>query len=375
MSDDKARQVIESWNERIAPLDQAACARARDKWNAVAKPIGALGFLEDEIVQIAGLTGTEDFSLGKRIAVIMCADNGVIAQGVTQCGNEVTCAVAEGIGQKTSSVCAMATPLRVETMAVDIGMAHQAQVSGVVDRCVARGTADITQGPAMTFDQALQALQTGIDVVGELREQGYGIIAVGEMGIGNTTTASALVSALLGMPVEEAVGRGAGLSDEGLVRKVQAVRAALEVNGCAGADAFDALCAVGGFDIAGMAGLYIGGAIYRIPVVVDGYISMVAAYIAASLCPACAGALFGSHISTEPATQCVYSALCKACAESPAGLVQAGLQFRAVIDAGMHLGEGTGAVCLVPLLDAALSLYNGRTFNDAGIDAYEVDLR
>lgn len=371
----------------IAPFDEAACKRAVDKWNAVAKPIGSLGALEGAIVQMAGIAGTEDVSIAKRALVVMCADNGVVAQGVSQCGSDVTRAVATALGAGVSSACVMAHTAGIDVVPVDIGMADPGQlptpatrdlyaagapaspdpipVPGVLQRSVARGTGDISVGPAMTRDQAVRAIQVGIDLVGALKGEGYQLLATGEMSIGNTTTASSIVAALFGKPAREVVGRGAGLSDEGLAVKTAVVDRALSVNAYDPADALGVLATFGGFDIAGMVGLFIGGAVHRVPIVVDGFISAVAAYLATLLVPSCAWAIMGSHVSSEPAVRLVLDALSQRCAD-------AGVTFQPVIDARMRLGEGTGAVCLVPLLDAALALYNGTTFDDEGIEAYEV---
>lgn len=365
---------LEDLADSIEPFDAAACQRARDKWNAVAKPIGSLGALETAVEQLAGIAGTEDVAIDKRALVVLCADNGVVAQGVSQCGPEVTRAVATALGEGASSACAMAHTMNVDVVPVDMGMVDPAllpvsgsqSIPGVLDRCIARGTSDISQGPAMTREQAERAIQTGIDLVASLKASGYQIIATGEMGIGNTTTASSIVSCLFGKPAAEVVGRGAGLSDAGLATKIRIVNQAVKVNACDPGDPLGVLAGLGGFDIAGMAGLFIGGALYRVPVVVDGFISAVAAYLATLLCPSCAWAIVGSHISSEPAVKLVISSLADNCD-------RVGVSFKPVIDAGMHLGEGTGAICLIPLLDAALALYNGTTFDQEGIEAYEVD--
>lgn len=383
--------AIERLNEHIAPLDQEAARAARDRWNQIAKPIGALGALEDDIVQIAALTGSADVRLHGRAAVVFCADNGVVQQGVSQCGQDVTRAVAEALGNGTSSVCAMAAPHGIRVVPVDVGMQDlslvpsfenemawasgmplmpaygENAIPGVLDRAVARCTGDITYGPAMTRDQALRAVQVGVDLAAGLAAEGVRLIASGEMGIGNTTTASALVAALLGLTPEEATGRGAGLSDEALRTKVKVVGRALAANPCSADDPLGALAGLGGFDIAALAGLFIGGALQRVPVIVDGFISAVAAYLATLLCPRSAVALLGSHVSAEPAARAVLDALARRCADQ-------GVKFQPVMNAGMRLGEGTGAVCLVPLLDSALALYGGTTFDGLGIEPYEVDL-
>lgn len=344
---------------QMPPADDAAAARALDAWNAVAKPIGSLGLFEDVMMRIAALTGNEQVNLSKRCVAVLCADNGVVAQGVSQSGPEVTSVVAGNIARGVSSVCQMAAPFGIDCFAVDMGMCQCPADERILRRAVAAGTDDITQGPAMTRAQALQAVRTGVDLVGELAQEGYGLIAVGEMGIGNTTTASAVLCALTGESPQRLVGRGAGLSDAGLVRKIATVRRALEVNEPDADDPLDVLAKVGGFDLAGMCGMFLGGAVHRVPVVVDGMVSGVAALCALLLRPECACAFVPSHLSSEPAAQIVMNRL---------GLTPP-------IRAGLHLGEGTGAVCMIALLDAALALYRGTRFEDCGLTPYEVNPR
>ncbi len=338
----------------IAGASADAEAEARRRWDSIAKPLGSLGLLEDTVVKIAALTGNADVSLDRRAVVVMCADNGVVCEGVTQTGQEVTAAVAREILRSESSVCRMAEVAHADVIPVDIGMVEP--VEGVADHSVARGTANIAAGPAMTREQAERAVDVGVAMVRDLAAQGYRILATGEMGIGNTTTSSAIASALLDRPVVEMTGRGAGLSDAGLRRKIAAIERAFEVNRPDRSDPFDVLSKLGGFDIAGMAGMFIGGAIYRVPVLVDGFISAVAALLAQRIRRECAISAIASHVSAEPAASLALSA---------AGL-------KPLICAGMRLGEGTGAVALLPLLDMALAVYGGMTtFGDIGIAAYE----
>lgn len=344
---------------QVEGLDAEALRAARDKWNAVAKPIGSLGELELMVEKIAGLTGSADVVIDKRAIIVLCADNGVVAQGVSQSESDITTVIAGSVARGISSVCKMAHTANIDAYSVDMGMLTPSDVPGVIDRSVARGTGDISLGPAMTREQAIQAIRTGIDLVGYFKERGYQILATGEMGIGNTTTSSAMTAAFTGRSVEDVTGRGAGLSDAGLVRKRDAIARALAVNEPNPDDALDVLSKLGGFDIAGLAGMFIGGAVHRIPIVIDGYISALAAYTAQRLCPGCTCAMLASHVSAEPAARKLLEEL----------------GVTAVIHAGMRLGEGTGAVCLIPLLDAALALYNGTTFDDTGIEAYEVDLK
>ena len=341
----------------IEPPDEAARNAARAKWNAVAKPIASLGALETMVEQIAALVGTPDVHIDKRAVVVLCADNGVVAQGVSQSGPEITTLIAGSVARGTSSVCKMAHTAHIDAFSVDMGMCEPSPEPEVIDRSIARGTGDISQGPAMSRNQALQALLTGIELVGAFKTRGYQILATGEMGIGNTTTSSAMTAAFFGLSADEVTGRGAGLSDAGLARKRAAIARALRVNAPAAHDPVDVLAKLGGFDIAGLAGMFIGGAVHRVPIVVDGFISTLAAYVAWRIAPACRCAMIPSHISTEPATRLLLEAL----------------QLEPIIHAGMHLGEGTGAVCLIPLLDAALALYNGTTFEQTGMEAYEVN--
>lgn len=343
----------------MAPVDEGAANRARAAWNEVAKPLGALGALEDYVVKIAALTGSEQVDIARRCVTVLCADNGVVAEGVSQSGSEVTAVVARNLARGVSSVCRMCAPARVDCIAVDMGMLEPIGLPGIRERRIAAGTRNIAQGPAMTRAQALAAVRAGVELVGELVGDGYSLIATGEMGIGNTTTATAVACSLLGSSPWELVGRGAGLSDAGLARKEAAIARALEVNRPRADDPLDVLAKLGGFDIAGLCGMFLGGAVHRVPIVIDGLISTVAAFCAWRLRPECLAAMLPSHLSSEPATAAL--------------LAHMGLH--PVIDAGMHLGEGTGAVCLIPLLDMALALFGGTTFAACGLDPYEEDPR
>lgn len=342
----------------ISGPEERAMQAARDHWNGIAKPIGSLGLLEEDIIRIAGLTGDARVRLGKRGVLVFCADNGVVAEGVTQTGQEVTALVAGNMTRKDSSVCRMAEVARAEVFPVDMGMASPAE--GVRDLHLRRGTGNIAVGPAMSRIEAAKAIQIGIDLVGELKAQGYGIIATGEMGIGNTTTASAMAAVLLGLEPAAVTGRGAGLTDAGLIRKVEAIRRAIEVNRPDPADALDVLSKVGGLDIAGICGAFLGGAIHRVPILIDGFISAVGALAALRLAPESRCAMLAAHVSAEPAARMVLEAL----------------ELKPLITAGLRLGEGTGAVAALPLLDMALAVYDGMvTFENIGMDAYEVDLK
>lgn len=346
-------KALSEYRTQIAPPDAEASARAKAHWDGIAKPLNGLGKLETMIECIAGLTGTEQVHLRKRAVAVLCADNGIVAEGVTQTDASVTATMARRIAEHKSSVCLMAQTARADVFAVDLGM--NTRVEGVLDRSVGRGTANMSKGPAMTREQAMQAIANGVSLAKEWKGRGYSILVTGEMGIGNTSTSSAIASVLLGLSVESVTGRGAGLSDEGLQRKRDAIKRAIEVNRPDPLDALDVLTKIGGFDLAGLAGLYIGAAIERLPIVIDGFPSSVAALAASRLVPECRIAMLASHCSAEPAARAIMDEL--------------GLD--PILFADMKLGEGTGAVCLLPLLDAALAVYHGSvTFADTGIAQY-----
>lgn len=358
-------EQIEQWakagdfasvNSVIAPLDEAAKKEALDHWNSVGKPVGSLGVLEDLVIQIAGLKGNAQVTIGKRAALPFCADNGVVEEGVSQSGPDVTSIVAANMAKQVSSVCVMGKLAGVVCHPVDVGMVYDAE--GVLNRKIARGTNNFTKGPAMSHEQACQALAVGIERVYALSMEGYDIVLSGEMGIGNTTSSSALATVLLGKQVEEVTGRGSGLSNEGLVRKIDAIKRAIALNEPDPNDALDCLAKVGGFDIAAMAGAFIGGALFRVPVVIDGLISAIAALVAARICPASRCAMLASHSSFEPAAAAILDEL----------------GVRPIIFADLRLGEGTGAACLLPLIDMALTVYNGLSFDQIGVEQYDVEV-
>lgn len=278
----------------------------------------------------------------------------MLAQGVAQSTHDVTTAIARSLVRGTTSVSVMAKSAGADVFPVDMGMIDQ--VEGLLEYSIKRGTDDISQGPAMTREEAIHAVCTGIELVRQRVEEGYRLIATGEAGIGNTTTSSAILSVLLQQPVEEVTGRGSGLTDEGLCRKQKAIKQAIKVNVPDKDDVIDVISKVGGFDIAAMAGAFLGGAIYRVPVIMDGFISGVAALCAVRLVPAAIGYILPSHISAEPA----------------GGMLMKTLGFEPMLHGNMRLGEGTGAVALMPLLDMAVAVYqNAATFDDIQVEAYE----
>ncbi len=327
---------------KISDLDKHAMSLAKKRWDSIAKPLNSLGLLEKTVIQIAGITGDCNVKIDKRHVVIMCSDNGVVCEGVTQTGKDVTIIVAKAIADGTSNINMLANTYNCSVTAVDIGIDGCVDHCRILDRKISNGTNNIANGPAMSIKQAESAVKAGIDIVESLKSSGTQIIITGEMGIGNTTTSSALASVLLDEPVESVTGKGSGLDDEGLKRKIGVIKRSLNINKPDSDRPIELLAKLGGYDIAGMTGLFLGGAVYRIPVVIDGLISAVSAVLASKICPLSEKYMLCSHVSKEPAGGKLLSLINK----------------KPVINAEMCLGEGTGAVMLLPLIDGALSVYN-----------------
>ena len=347
----------------INPPDKDAYARAKDHFDRLAKPLDGLGIFEEMVCRIAAIRGTDKPDIAKKQLVIMCADNGVVSEGVSQTDSSVTASVVRLMAKRKSTVGVMTEAYPVDITTVDIGIASSDTIDGIVDMKVAQGTGNIATEPAMRAAECLQAISSGIGIVKESQISGVGIIATGEMGIGNTTTAAALFCALSGTDPEKITGRGAGLSDEGLIKKTSVIKTALEryklnntYETSSPSGALSALCDLGGLDIAALCGVFIGGALYDIPVVIDGFISAVAAVTAELICPGTKDYMLASHNGRE-----------RGCA---AALHM--LDLKPVIDADMALGEGSGAVMLYPLLDMVMNLYyEGVIFTDTTISQYE----
>ena len=348
--------TVEALIEGIIPADAHAITLAQKRWNSIAKPLGSLGLLEEEIIRMAGMMGTANIPPLKSAVIAMCADNGVVAEGVTQTGQAVTAIVTENMSTGDTSVCRMARRAGATVIPVDIGVATPVYGEHILQKNIRRGTGNIAREPAMTIDEAKAAILVGAELVGQLKAEGYNLIATGEMGIGNTTASAAIAAVLLDVSPEVVTGRGAGLSDEGLERKIAAIKSAIQVNRPDPNDPLDVLSKVGGLDLAGLVGVFLGGAYYHIPVLVDGVISMAAALVASRLCPTAKDYLVGSHSSAEPA----------------GALFVEELGLKPFLFAGMRLGEGTGAVAIIPILDMALAVYSEMsTFEEIEIEAYE----
>lgn len=339
-------------NERLPLPDERAAAAAKARFDSRAMPVGSLGEAQKDIVRIAALTGSSEVRLSPRAVCPMCADNGCACEDVASTPVRVTRVVAELMARGESCVCRMGRRAGIDVIPTDVGMRTASSEPNLRVCRGGDGTGDITRGPAMTRDTADRLIAYGMALAGELAGKGCRLLITGEMGVGNTMTSAAMASVLLRADPALVTGRGAGLTDERLARKVAGVRRALDVNRPDPEDAMDVLCKVGGFDIAAMCGLYLGGALHRVPVLIDGVISAVAALTAYRLCPRVRAAMIATHVSAEPAGPMLLGAL----------------SLMPLICAGFRLGEGTGAVTAVPMLDMALTVYEDMcSFADIGM--------
>lgn len=348
--------TLEACKKAIGPLCARSMQEAHTYFSNIAIPLGSLGLLQDAIIQLAGIQRCAHPSIGQRTVAVFCADNGVVAQGVTQCGQEVTAIVTENLNRAQTSVCRMAARTGVQVLPVDIGVAQDVTGENIMHRKIAYGTEDMTKGAAMSREDCIRAIEVGIEMAEYCERRGDQLVAVGEMGIGNTTTTSAVTAVLTGRAVQDVTGRGAGLSTEGLERKVEAIRSAIAKNQPDAQDPIDVLSKVGGFDLAGITGFYLGAAAKGLPIVADGVITAAAALCAVRICPAVRDYILFSHTSEEPAGQILLDTL----------------EAKPFITAGMRLGEGTGAVAAIALLDLAFSVYDEMPcFADTAIEAYQ----
>lgn len=357
---DEHSGMTEEWlHTLIAEIpagDRAVMSAAQMRLDGLAKPPGSLGGLEALAVRLAGCTGTLDFPVAPRCVLVFAADNGVVAEGVASGPQALTAIQTENMLCGLTGVAVLARTYGCGLWVTDVGVAAQLTHPHLRARKVAWGTGNIARGPAMTRSQALQALQIGVETAQDAGDRGFRLLGVGEMGIGNTTTSSAVLATLLGLrgpALETVVGRGAGLDDLGYAKKLDAVARALAVNAPDAGDPVDVLAKVGGLDLCAMTGAFLGGARRRLPMVVDGLISLAAALCAVRLCPQVTDHLFPSHRSHERGAE----------------LALAELGLPAYLQLGLRLGEGSGCPLLFCLADGAQAVLTEMgNFCQAGID-------
>ena len=334
----------------VSPLDQTAMAKARQRQAQLAKPPGSLGRLEDLSIQLAGITGQVHNKIEIKHLLVFAADNGVVAEGVSSAPQSVTLMQTINLTRHKTGASTLCRHFGCDMTVCDVGVNADIREPVVLNRKIACGTQNIAVGPAMTREQAEQAILTGMELAAGTDAD---VIGIGEMGIGNTTTSSAVLSVLLDADVEAVTGRGGGITDDSFRKKKAVIRQAIEVNQPDKNDVIDVLSKVGGFDIAAMCGGFIGAAATRRPVVIDGFISAVAALCACKLCPNVRGYLIPSHASYEIGYKLAMDAM--------------GLQPLFLL--GMRLGEGSGCPLAFEVLSAACAVINGMaTFDQAGID-------
>ena len=356
MEKDTSLQSILDLAASIEPLDATAMQEARARQQVLTKPAGSLGRLEELAVQIAGITRQAIPVIERKAVIVMAGDHGVTAEGVSAYPSEVTAQMVLNFLHGGAAINALARQEGARVVVVDVGVAGELHSPALVERKVAYGTANMTHGPAMTRAQMLAAIQTGTATFEEQRV--VELVATGEMGIGNTTASSAIAAALLQLPVEQVTGRGTGLDDEQLAHKVRVIERALTVNTPDADDPLDVLAKVGGLEIAGLVGVILAAAAQRVPVVIDGFIASAAALIAVELNATIADYLIAGHTSVEKGHALILKRL--------------GLSPLLVL--GLRLGEGTGAVLAMGIIEGALHTHREMlTFTEAGVSTRDDD--
>lgn len=341
---------LQNWIEAVSLLDEAAQARTRTRQAQLAKPPGSLGRLEDLSIQLAGITGKVHNRMEKKHLLVFAADNGVVAEGVSSAPQSVTLMQTINLTRAKTGASTLCKHFGCGITVCDVGVNADITEPKVLNRKIAYGTQNIVNGPAMTRGQAEQAILTGMELA---KSTDADVLGIGEMGIGNTTTSSAVLSVLLDADVEDVTGRGGGITDDSFRKKKEVIKTAIAVNQPDKNDVVDVLSKVGGFDIAAMCGAFIGGAATRRPVVIDGFISAVAALCAYKLCPNVKGYFVPSHASYEIGYKLAMDAM----------------DLQPLFLLGMRLGEGSGCPLAFEILDAACAILNDMaTFDQAGID-------
>ena len=348
---------LEDIIKAIKPLDETAMRAARARQDRLTKPRGSLGRLEELSILLAGMKADPFPSVERKAVIVMAADHGVAQEGVSAYPSDVTAQMVLNFVRGGAAINVLAHQARARVTVVDIGVNADFQpMPGLVRRKVLCGTRNMAQGPAMTREEAGQALQVGVDVLNEEAANGLDLVATGDMGIGNTTPSSAITAVMTGWPVAQVVGRGTGIDDQGLERKIKVIEQALQVNQPDRNDALDVLHKVGGLEIAGLAGVMIAAASRRLPIVVDGFISTASAMIAVSLAPGVREYLISSHQSVEIGHQAMLKHL----------------KLKPLLDLNLRLGEGTGSALAFHLIEASTRILREMaTFEEAGVSDKE----
>lgn len=337
---------------KITPLDVTSVEQARARQLQLTKPTGSLGRLEALAIQLAGASRSVLPVIRRKAVVVMAADHGVTAEGVSAYPQDVTPQMVLNFLSGGAAINALARQANAEVVVVDIGVAAELEHPNLLMRKISRGTANMAQGPAMSRAEVVQAIAVGIEILDTLADQGLDLVATGEMGIGNTTAASAITACLLSISAEQVTGRGTGINDQQLAHKIQIIERAIAHNTPDLEQPLDVLAKVGGLEIAGLVGVILAAAARRIPVVLDGFISSSAALVAYALCPTVRDYLIAGHVSVECGHRLILNKL--------------GLE--PLLDLHLRLGEGTGAVLAMHILEGAVRTHaEMSTFGEAGV--------
>jgi nicotinate-nucleotide--dimethylbenzimidazole phosphoribosyltransferase len=345
-------EVLNKYLSQIQALNNGAMDQAKARLDSLVKPPGSLGRLEDIAVTLAGISGNLYYDTGRRCVIIMASDNGVVEEGVASAPQAVTQVMTLNFIKGLTGVSVLAKQFNADLIVVDMGVNAEITHPQIHNRKIRKSTWNIAKGEAMTRDEAERAVLAGIETAVEAVRNGYTLLGAGEMGIGNTTTSAAVLCALTGISAEQAAGKGAGLKEEAYRHKINTIETALKTNKPNPADPIDVLAKVGGFDIAAMAGVYIGGAYMKVPVVIDGFISIVAALAAYKINPRVRDYMIASHESFEQ------------------GFIHASgaLGLEPYLRMNMRLGEGSGCPLMFAMIDAACAVIRDMgTFEQASI--------
>lgn len=354
-------KTFEEVVQGICPADAKAIKAAEEYMDCLIKPLGSLGKLEDMAIKMAGITGQVKNAPEKRCSIVMSADNEICEEGVSGSPQDITVMLTEHMAKGVCGMGTLSAYANADLKIVDIGIRTDVDNPNIINRKIRYGAANFAKGPAMTREEAIRAMEVGIEMVGKAVEEGYEILGTGEMGIGNTSSTSAILMCLTGLSAEVAVGKGGGLTDEALIHKKEVITKALELNHPDPNDPIDVLSKVGGLDIAGMAGCFLAAAYYRVPIVIDGVISAVAALVAYRINPLVKDFMFSSHHSIEPAYD----------------LIMKELGMEPILDLNMRLGEGTGCPLAFHIIGSACYMMSHMyTFEQFRHDqTYRIDLR
>ncbi|MBU5294353.1 nicotinate-nucleotide--dimethylbenzimidazole phosphoribosyltransferase [Anaerosalibacter bizertensis] len=354
-------KLLKETLEAIKPVDEEAKKKAKERMDNLTKPIGSLGILEEIAIKMAGITGKVHNKMEKRSTIVMCADNGVVEEGVSACPQWFTKVLTENLTKGYTGVSVLSEFTNSDVTTVDIGVNTDIDNPKVLNKKVAYGTKNMAKGPSMTREEAIKAIEVGIEVADKLYSEGYDILGTGEMGIGNTTTSAAVLSVFSGLSPDISCGKGSGLTDEQYEEKKNTVKKAIEINKPDKNDPIDVISKVGGFDIAGMCGCFLSAAKNRKPIVIDGFISSAAALCAVRFNPLVKDYLFPSHLSKELGAMYMMEEI----------------DLKPMLNLEMRLGEGSGCPLAFQVIDSALYIMdNLATFEQSTLDRDKlIDIR